>query len=47
MAPYSASQQPAIDALQPFLQEITAASPKTKVIVPKYFEPIVLDSTSH
>jgi len=47
VAPYSASQQPAIDALQPFLQEITAASPKTKVIVPKYFEPIVLDSTSH
>jgi L-ascorbate metabolism protein UlaG (beta-lactamase superfamily) len=40
IAPYDASQQPAIDALQSFVQEVTAASPKTKVIVPKYFEPI-------
>src|SRR5215471_9049196 len=43
LAPYGASQQPALDALQSFIQEITAASPKTKVIVPKYFEPIALD----
>ena len=42
MAPYGASQQPAIDALQPFLQEVKAASPNTRVIVPKYFEPITL-----
>ena len=43
-APYAASQQPAIDALQSFVQEIKAASPKTKVIVPKYFEAIPLDT---
>jgi len=46
-APYSASQQPALEALQSFVQEVTAASPKTKVIVPKYFEPIVLESAIH
>jgi L-ascorbate metabolism protein UlaG (beta-lactamase superfamily) len=39
-APYGASQQPAIDALQSFIQEVGAASPKTRVIVPKYFDPI-------
>lgn len=43
-APYGASQQPAIDALQAFVQEVTAASPKTRVIVPKYFEPIPLEA---
>jgi hypothetical protein len=43
LAPYGASQQPAIDALQSFVQEVRAVSPKTKVIVPKYFEPIPLD----
>ena len=35
LAPYGASQQPAIDALQSFVQEVRAVSPKTKVIVPK------------
>jgi L-ascorbate metabolism protein UlaG (beta-lactamase superfamily) len=44
LAPYGASQQPALDALQSFIGEIAAASPKTKVIVPKYFEPIVLEN---
>lgn len=44
LAPFDVSQQPALDALQSFIQEIAAASPKTKVIVPKYFEPISLDS---
>jgi L-ascorbate metabolism protein UlaG (beta-lactamase superfamily) len=44
LAPFEASQQPALDALQSFIQEIAASSPKTKVIVPKYFEPISLDS---
>jgi L-ascorbate metabolism protein UlaG (beta-lactamase superfamily) len=44
LAPFDASQQPALDALQSFIQEIAAASPRTKVIVPKYFEPISLDS---
>jgi hypothetical protein len=44
LAPYSASQQANLDALQSFVQEIVAASPKTKVIVPKYFETIPLES---
>jgi L-ascorbate metabolism protein UlaG (beta-lactamase superfamily) len=46
VSPYGASQQPAIDALQSFVQEVSAASPNTKVIVPKYFEPISLDLPS-
>jgi L-ascorbate metabolism protein UlaG (beta-lactamase superfamily) len=41
-APYGASQQTSIDALQSFVREIRAASPNTTVIVPKYFEPIPL-----
>jgi L-ascorbate metabolism protein UlaG (beta-lactamase superfamily) len=45
LAPYSASQQPNLDALRSFVQEIVAASPKTKVIVPKYFEAIPLESS--
>ena len=44
LAPYGASEQPAIDALQSFVQEVTVASPKTQVIVPKHFEPITLDA---
>ncbi len=39
-APFDASQRPSIDALQSFLEEIKAASPKTKIITPKYFEAI-------
>jgi L-ascorbate metabolism protein UlaG (beta-lactamase superfamily) len=42
LVPYEACQQPALDALQSFLREIAAASPTTKVIVPKYFEAIPL-----
>lgn len=42
MAPYSASEQPAIEAVQSFVREVKAASPNSKVIVPKYFEPITL-----
>lgn len=41
--PYGGSQQPAINAVQSFVEEVRAASPKTKVIVPKYFEPIALE----
>ncbi len=41
-APYEASEQREIDALQSFVQEVKAASPGTNVIVPKYFEPITL-----
>ena len=43
MAPYGASQQPALDALQSFLREVHTASPNTKVIVPRYFEPVALE----
>jgi L-ascorbate metabolism protein UlaG (beta-lactamase superfamily) len=46
LAPYGASQQPALEALQSFVQEIVAASPKTKVIVPKYFEAIPLETAA-
>jgi L-ascorbate metabolism protein UlaG (beta-lactamase superfamily) len=46
LAPYSASQQPNLEALQSFVQEIVAASPKTKVIVPKYFEAILLETVA-
>jgi hypothetical protein len=42
LLPYEASQQPALDVLQSFLHEIAVVSPKTKVIVPKYFQPIPL-----
>lgn len=40
--PYSTSQEPAIERVQSFVAEVKAASPKTQVIVPKYFEPIVV-----
>jgi L-ascorbate metabolism protein UlaG (beta-lactamase superfamily) len=43
LAPYDASQQPSLEALQSFVREIVTASPKTKVIVPKYFEAIPLE----
>jgi L-ascorbate metabolism protein UlaG (beta-lactamase superfamily) len=39
---YDVSQQPAIERLQSFLDEVKEASPKTKVIVPKYFDPITI-----
>ena len=44
LAPYGATQQPAIDALQSFVQEVRVASPKTRVTVPKYFESISLEA---
>lgn len=42
LVPYEASQQPALDALQSFVAEIKSASPQTRLIVPKYFQPIPL-----
>jgi L-ascorbate metabolism protein UlaG (beta-lactamase superfamily) len=42
LLPYETSQEPALEALQSFVKEIAVASPKTKVIVPKYFQPISL-----
>src|SRR5258708_20190354 len=44
LAPYSASQQTALDPLKLFVEEIAAASPKTRVIVPKYFYAIPLSN---
>jgi L-ascorbate metabolism protein UlaG (beta-lactamase superfamily) len=41
-APYEVSQKSSEDALQSFVQEVRAVSPNTKVIVPKYFEPVPL-----
>ena len=45
---YDVSQQPALDRLQSFIAEVKAASPRTKVIVPTYFVPVVVgpDSTA-
>jgi L-ascorbate metabolism protein UlaG (beta-lactamase superfamily) len=39
---YDVSQQPAIDRLQSFIAEVKQASPHTKVIVPRYFVPVVV-----
>lgn len=40
--PYTFSQEPAVRRLQSFIEEVKAVSPSTKVIVPEYFKPIVL-----
>jgi L-ascorbate metabolism protein UlaG (beta-lactamase superfamily) len=45
-APFGVSQQSSIDALQSFVEEIKAASPKTRVITPKYFEAIPLETAA-
>ncbi len=45
-APYGASEQSSIEALQSFVREVRAASPRTKVIVPKYFEAIPLETAA-
>jgi L-ascorbate metabolism protein UlaG (beta-lactamase superfamily) len=45
-APFGASQQSSIDALQFFLEEIKTASPKTKVITPRYFEAIPVSTAA-
>jgi L-ascorbate metabolism protein UlaG (beta-lactamase superfamily) len=39
--PYDAPQDEQLKQLESFKKEIKKASPKTKIIVPKYFEPIV------
>jgi L-ascorbate metabolism protein UlaG (beta-lactamase superfamily) len=46
LTPYDASEQDAIDALDSFVKEIVADSPKTRVIVPKYFEAIPLETAA-
>jgi L-ascorbate metabolism protein UlaG (beta-lactamase superfamily) len=45
LVPYEVSQQAALDALESFVKEIQVASPKSKVIIPKYFEAIPLPRT--
>jgi L-ascorbate metabolism protein UlaG (beta-lactamase superfamily) len=42
LLPYGASQRVALQALQGFLGEVTAASPHTHVVVPEYFQAISL-----
>ncbi|HLZ92653.1 MAG TPA: MBL fold metallo-hydrolase [Candidatus Acidoferrum sp.] len=42
MQPYDASQDEYVKRLEPFEEEIKSACPKTRFIVPKYFDPIVL-----
>jgi L-ascorbate metabolism protein UlaG (beta-lactamase superfamily) len=39
---YEVSQEPALQQLQSFIAEVKAASPKTKVVVPRYFEPVAV-----
>jgi L-ascorbate metabolism protein UlaG (beta-lactamase superfamily) len=39
---YNVAQDPAVERLQTFVAEVKAASPETKVVVPKYFEPVVM-----
>jgi len=41
--PYSVSQEPAVRRLKSFIDEVENASPNTRVIVPEYFKPIILD----
>jgi len=41
--PYSVSQEPAVRRLKSFIDEVETASPNTRVVVPEYFKPIVLD----
>ncbi|HEY1871245.1 MAG TPA: hypothetical protein VGG71_09315, partial [Chitinophagaceae bacterium] len=40
--PYQASQEEQVKKLDSFVKEVTTASPKSQIIIPKYFEPIVL-----
>ena len=43
--PYEVSQEPAVQRLQSFLTEVKGASPGTRVVVPKYFEPVLVPSS--
>jgi L-ascorbate metabolism protein UlaG (beta-lactamase superfamily) len=40
LVPYEVSQKDSIEAVQAFVREVKAASSKTTVIVPRYFQPI-------
>jgi hypothetical protein len=39
---YDVAQDAAVERLQTFIAEVKAASPDTKVVVPKYFEPVAI-----
>jgi len=41
--PHTVSQEPAVKRLQSFLDEVKAASPKTRIIVPEYFKPVMIE----
>jgi L-ascorbate metabolism protein UlaG (beta-lactamase superfamily) len=40
--PYETSQEAAIQRLQSFIAEVRTTSPKSRIMVPKYFEPITI-----
>jgi hypothetical protein len=40
--PFDAPQDTALPRLADFVREVHAASPTTRVIIPKYFDPIVI-----
>lgn len=41
--PYKASQEEQVKKLDQIIKEVKSASPKSRFIIPKYFEPIVLE----
>jgi hypothetical protein len=41
--PFDSSQEESIRSLQAFTKEVQTASERTRVIVPKYFQPIALE----
>jgi len=45
-APYGVSQEAELEQAESFVSEVRAASPKTRVVVPRHFDSIVLDRRS-
>jgi len=39
---YDVTQDAAVERLQTFIAEVKAPSPDSKIVVPRYFEPIVI-----
>jgi hypothetical protein len=39
---YDVTQDTAVERLQTFIAEVKAPSPDSKIVVPRYFEPIVI-----
>lgn len=46
LLPYGASQRAAREALQSFLDEVAVASPRTRLVVPEYFQAIPLPTSA-